>query len=493
MDAVTPLTTVAPTASRRSSQADGDRLPNLVFVMNYRFLPRAFDDAYLYGVVQHVARAGLVSEANGARVGLILYDRDPIAQEPEIDEGTALGRWPFVRIRYHDGDVSLKGPIEQAIDAVHRRWRIDPGDEPFVLYFQTGSLLRHAPDDCRVIVTHHSPFVRNVAEVLGWEAARHAFDWDHAKTDHLERTQADGVAYIGANPSVRCAEISIVQRAYLLGAGVAERQVMALSPPVGSDPLPPLVGSDRMASDPVASHPSDPGLNRQPSGGHAGIESFVRRAQVAGRPPLALLAVSRFDHFKNAELFLEATAIAIRRGHVSEALVIGGHDGDPLTEELKASASADLAGRITFFGRLPRSVLIHGVFVPLRASGSSSAAPASIWCRTQHSKRPERVFRSSHRTPRPWACRSTCHRPTASIPRPPGSLRSSVSSARIRVCGQRSTGTQRGSPPARVTSTSRPGCGRSAIPRTVRGGRDDDATARRGSRPRAARPSLAGL
>jgi glycosyltransferase involved in cell wall biosynthesis len=321
----------------------------VVFVMNYRFLPSTLDDAYMYGVVQHVVRSAEIAERHRARVGLVLYDRDDSATEPHLSRGVMLGRWPFVRLRYAASPPNcgagtngrLTDAIRRAVGAIHARWNVAPDQEPYVLYFQTGSMLAHAPPECRVVVTHHSPFVLDVADVVGWEAARRAFDWDHAKTDYLARTQAEGLEFIKTHARVRCAEISAVQRRYLRRIGVGDTQVADLPPPVGwGAAVPPP---------------------------HAGVDALLARCDPrTERRDIAVLAVSRFDGFKNVDLFLHAVTIALQDRQLRAAVVIGGDAGDRTVEALRCMIPAAVRARVAFLGRLPRSVLIHRVFRALR-------------------------------------------------------------------------------------------------------------------------------
>lgn len=308
-----------------------------LIVLNRRFLPVGPRPAYLYGVVQHVVRAAEVLGATGARVGFILYHRCEETTAPVVDETAVLGRFPGAILRFHFAmePAVLVIAFRDAVAKVADGWRAP------LLYLQTSAVLPYAPPELDVVVTHHSPFVTNVAEVLGPAGARSAFEWDHPKTEHLARMQAEGLAVTARSGNVRCGEISAIQEKYLLGRGVDRNRVVRLPQPLDGPceaaPLPDAVA-----------------------------------AAAAGRSKgrlIAVTAVSRLDYFKNVELFVEGAVEALRRGTLKKAVMIGGFPEDEERERLRALVPCELGQSFVFAPRVARAALVGSLFAQLASYG----------------------------------------------------------------------------------------------------------------------------
>lgn len=308
-----------------------------LIVLNRRFLPVGRRPAYLYGVVQHAIRAAEILGATGARIGFILYDRCEEATAPVVDQTAVLGRFPGAVLRFHFRmePALLVGAFREAVAVASE------GPRAPVLYLQTSAVLPYVPPELDVVVTHHSPFVANVAEVLGPAGARAAFEWDHPKTDHLARMQAEGLALAAGSGNVRCGEISAIQETYLLGRSVDPDRVSRLPQPLGgrceAAPLPDAVA--------------------------AAVEGRSR-----GRL-IAVTAVSRLDYFKNVELFVEGAVEGLRRGALAKAVMIGGFPYEEGCERLRALVPCELHESFVFSPRVARAALVGSLFAQLASYG----------------------------------------------------------------------------------------------------------------------------
>jgi glycosyltransferase involved in cell wall biosynthesis len=205
-----------------------------------------------------------------------------------------------------------------------------------LLYYQTSVLLPYAPTEYDVAVTHHSPFVEHVTQLLGAETAQRAFNWDHPKADHLAIMQSQALRVLATQENVHCLEISILQELFLRECGVPQRRIHRIPQPVGGS-----------------------GVNGQ-------LPSPLERVVVnlpSEHPNLAAVtAVSRLDYFKNVELFVDGCCLALRNGDLQCVIVVAGFTHDEERERLRSRVPADLAASFTFIPRLERGLLIGSLF-----------------------------------------------------------------------------------------------------------------------------------
>ncbi|MEV8597796.1 hypothetical protein [Streptomyces sp. NPDC052012] len=311
-------------------------LRDTVLILNHRFVPDEPDAPFLYGVVQHALRAADILQRGGGQAAFVLYRRRDELSRPRLSRTRVLGRHPAVTVEFHYGmaeaDVTdaFRAAIGQAVEA---RRETSP-----VAYYQTSAVLPYAPPEFDSLVTHHSPFVGHVAEAIGWPAARLAFDWDHAKARHLHDVQQRGLDVVRRREAVVCAEISPLQVRRLRAEGIPAGRVTALAQPLdgalGRAPLPAELGALREES----------GL-------------------------VAVTAVSRLDHFKNVELFVDGCRVAIENGHLGRAVVIGGFPQDAERERLRARLPRELREAFVFTPRMSRDTLVGRVFPSLAGNG----------------------------------------------------------------------------------------------------------------------------
>ena len=297
--------------------------------------------------MQHALRTAELLQAEGAHVGFILYQRDERISQPVVRERAVLDTYPAaaVSFNFRMDSALLTAAFRAASARVASAWSPRPGPRP-LLYYQTPVLLPYAPPEYAIAVTHHSPFVENVKELLGPEATRRAFDWDHPKADHLSTMQAQAVEVVKARDSCLCLEISILQERFLGRRGVPERQVRRLPPPLGGEA--------------PSGHLPEP-VERLLAGSKPGPGR--------GRGLIALTAVSRLDYFKNAELYVTGCCLALRAGSLDIAVLVGGFPVDAERERLREMVPAELAHAFVFVPRLPRRLLVGSLFPRLAGRG----------------------------------------------------------------------------------------------------------------------------
>lgn len=311
-------------------------LRDTVLILNHRFVPQGPHVPFLYGVVQHALQAADVLALNGGRVAFVLYRRLDTLRAPRLRRLRVLGRHPAVRVDFHYG--MAEADVTAAFRAAIRQACGADSDPAPVAYYQTSAVLPYAPPEFDTVVTHHSPFVGHVAEAIGWPAARQAFDWDHAKARHLLDIQRRGLDVVRRREGLLCAEISPLQVRRLCAEGVPTGRVTALAQPLDGAP------------------------------GRAQVPAAL--AGLRGAPGLvAVTAVSRLDHFKNVELFVEGCRIAIEHGDLARAVVIGGFPHDPERERLRALVPERLREAFVFTPRTSREALVGRVFPSLAGKG----------------------------------------------------------------------------------------------------------------------------
>jgi glycosyltransferase involved in cell wall biosynthesis len=308
-----------------------------VLVVNARVIPRKVDTAYIYGVVQHALRVAEILTARGHRVGFILYERDETLVAPELFWHRVFDRYPALTVRFHYGMEPrlISTAFRDSLDAISREWR---HRRPPLVYYQTSALLAFAPHDVDIMVTHHGPFVTDVVESIGLELAVRAFEWDHAKIEHLAAVQRIGLDVVRANRRIICAEISPIQVRRLCREGVAPERVMAITQPVEC----PVV---------------------------TGALPDALQTALALAGPIVVTAVSRLDQFKNVELFVRGCSAALQCGHVAAALVVGGSPVDPERDRLVALVPEGLRNRVHFHPRISHESLAGNLFHRLAGRG----------------------------------------------------------------------------------------------------------------------------
>jgi glycosyltransferase involved in cell wall biosynthesis len=325
-----------------------ERLPAvIVSVVNDRFIPSHRSQPYIYGVVQHVFHSANILAAAGVETRFLLYHRDESISRPIIERTTIWNAYTAVRLDFHFRmpDHVLIAAFARALacldpdtPAADERWR------PLV-YFQTSALLPYLPDGYGAVITHHSPFVDDVTAALGPEGARLAFNWDHAKADHLSRTQQNGVRTLRERRAIVCAEISPIQLDYLRARRIQDDRVCALSQPLETE----LVERDALSPD---------------------VEQLLRALLAApGDAPIAFTAVSRLDYFKNVELLVESCCQSLQQGTIAGALVVGGAPDDPERLRLRAMVPEHLRSSVIFVPKVPRTVLVSELFPRMAVRG----------------------------------------------------------------------------------------------------------------------------
>lgn len=279
------------------------QLRDTVLVVNQHFIPERRDSPYIYGVVQHALKAADILSAHGARVSFVLYERVDGIGAPKLRCHEILGQFPAVTVSFHfDMEAeTLTRAFREAVCTVSGR----RSDSSPLVYYQTSAVLPFAPIEFDCVVTHHSPFVLHVADVIGWPLTHKAFEWDHAKVEHLLHVQEEGLAIVRARDRIICAEISPLQVQWLQAEGVPPERIVALAQPLAC-PLQP-------ASLPAA---------------------LVELLGTSGL--IAVTAVSRLDDFKNVELFVRGSCLALENGDLARAAVIGGFPRDVERERLRA-------------------------------------------------------------------------------------------------------------------------------------------------------------
>lgn len=325
-----------------------ERLPAVVVsVVNNRFIPSDRSQPYIYGVVQHVFHSADVLAAAGVEMQLLLYHRDESISQPIIRRTMVWNMFAAVRLDFH-----FRMPKHVLVAAFAQALAcLDPDTSAIgarsrpLIYFQTSALLPYLPDGYGAVITHHAPFVDDVAAALGPEGARLAFNWDHAKAHHLARTQRNGVRTLRARGSVVCAEISRIQSEYLRARRIQDDRVYALPQPL--EPLP--IEGDALSPE---------------------VEQALRTLlREPGRAPIAFTAVSRLDYFKNVELFVKSCCHSLQHGTIAGALIVGGAPDDPERPRLRAMVPEHLRPSVIFVPKIPRTALVSALFPRMAPSG----------------------------------------------------------------------------------------------------------------------------
>lgn len=319
-------------------------LRSTIIILNDRFLPNGEGGAYLYGVVQHALRAADLLAATGeVNVGFVLYLRDQTITKPDLQERTVLGHYPAVTLRFNfDMDrPAVKESFRLATEMIACAWRVhSDGDTQPLLYYQSSAVLPLGPPELDTVITHHTPFVADVVEELGVDAARRAFDWDHPKADHLAALQAEALSITATRANIHCAEISMIQERFLCRSGVPVERIGRLPQPLDG-----CRSTERL---PVE------------------LESFLNEAADG---LIAFTAVARLDHFKNIDLFVEACCAGLRDGYLGGAVLVGGFDHDDERARLRAVVPAGVENLFLFVPRVSRAALVGDMFPRLAGAG----------------------------------------------------------------------------------------------------------------------------
>jgi glycosyltransferase involved in cell wall biosynthesis len=309
-----------------------------VLVLNRRYVPHAVDAPYMYGVVQHALRVAKILTARGHRIGFVLYERDERLSAPRLRAGRVLGSFDAVIVNFHFGMRAdqLTTAFAMAVHAVVNPWK---ERRPPLIYYQTSAVLAFAPPEFDSLVTHHGPFVHDVIDALGEELAAEAFEGDHVKMEHLRRAQLHGMAVARSRERILCAEISPIQVERLQREGIPHERVLRIPQPVDCQrqygtPLP----------DPLS-----------------------RVAESDG--PVAIIAVSRLDQFKNVELFVRGCCLALESADLTAALVVGGFPHDAERQRLQRLVPPPLRAAFHFAPRVSHGVLAGNLFYRLAGRG----------------------------------------------------------------------------------------------------------------------------
>lgn len=302
---------------------------SVVLVINQRFIPDSKDGAFVYGAVQHTLRIASLLALQNTAVSFCLYRRVDELSQPELSQTEVFG-YPAVAVKF-DFKISprsVKMAFAEAIRVL--------GDSPMrpILYLQSISVADLLPESLPVVITNHSPFVQAVNNAIGPELTRLAFNWDHPKESFLLQRQREALEWVLHRSNITFAEISRLQIDYLSELGIDNKRVYAMPPPVGrpTSILPRLL--------PYA----------------------LSRLTDELEPRIAMLAVSRFDAFKDLNLFADGAAMAIASGSVDFAVLIGGESKDQNVREVTQSLSASLQSRFIHLPRQRHDVLTEAVF-----------------------------------------------------------------------------------------------------------------------------------
>lgn len=305
------------------------RCQTVVLVLNKRFMPETSGAKYIYGVVQHVMHILTLLECCGVATRFLLYKRDDDLSHPSIKVNSMLGRVAAtVEFNFKMQSSYIKQAFANALEQITRL------DNEIFLYSQSAAVSDLLPEKTPMIMTNHSPFVASVFRELGTVVGKRAFDWDHPKADFLRHRQEEALNSLIRRQNVSFAEISRIQIDYLRVLKLNEGRLFAMPPPVGGRPVP------------------APEL----------LPPELRRLSKNSADRYALFPVSRFDYFKDLDLFVKGAARAIEQGVVRAAIVIGSDYGDDTIITAMKDLETPIQERFIHLPRQRREVLTRSIF-----------------------------------------------------------------------------------------------------------------------------------
>ncbi|MGP3945167.1 hypothetical protein [Streptomyces sp. 6N106] len=315
----------------------------VIFVINARFLGSAQDIPYGAAGYTRTIAAGL--RALGHHVGLIGYRREPAhpRESASLCWGQRLG-CPYAEVAFHTETPAHTLQTTFA-EAVTRLGEGRPPPTPLVLYHQSSYTLPFTPDGVLCAVTHHAPFVEDVARTMGVDDCVTAFGGGRAKVDALLGSQERGMDWLRDHPHVRVLEFSTLQINCLSRQGVSVGQCSVLPPPLLSHAASPEPDAPR----PLASW----------------MESATGRT-------LLISTAARADGFKNLDAVIDAYRVIEGRGdRAALYLACGSKQGAREVEELREHVPPHLRRHCVIGPRLPhgsmlstfRSLAGRGVFL----------------------------------------------------------------------------------------------------------------------------------
>ncbi|WP_413798163.1 glycosyltransferase [Streptomyces iranensis] len=302
----------------------------VIFVINARFLGSAQDIPYGAAGYTRTIAAGL--RALGHNVGLIGYRREPDhpRKSASLHWGRRLG-CPYAEVTFHT-ETPTPTMRTTFAEAVARLGEGRGSHTPLVLYHQSSYTLPFTPDGVLCAVTHHAPFVEDVARNIGADHCVTAFGGGRAKVDALLGSQERGMDWLRDRPHVRVLEFSTLQTGCLSRQGVSAGQCSVLPPPLLSHVASP---------EPDAPRP---------------LVSWMGRA--AGRT-LLISTAARADGFKNLDAVIEAYRVIEGRGdRAALYLACGSSQGSREVEELREHVPRHLRRHCVIGPRLPHSSML---------------------------------------------------------------------------------------------------------------------------------------
>lgn len=309
-----------------------------IIIVNQKFLPDDSKKPYLYGATHYALKLGEIFQSQESLYGFVLYKRDNSISHPIVEKGKVLNLYDSVTITFN---FSMpESVLEKNFDLAIKE--LTTQNKQPIIYLQTNILLKFIPECYNAILTHHGPFSENVEVALGEKDARLAFDWDHSKFDFLKLWQQVGVNEVKRRSNVMCLETSKIQSSYLAKAGVAAHKI--------KDILPPLDCLD--------------GFRRNSDLPHK-IKEFVESDN--GR--IVFTVVSRFDHFKNIDFFIEASIKLTALIDNVKILVIGDSDESEMRDKYYSMIPEHVKHKFLLHPKISRRNLVKEVFPRLRKKG----------------------------------------------------------------------------------------------------------------------------
>lgn len=308
-----------------------------IVVLNAKYLPKSSDEparvgATAFGISVIDALRGL-----GVLRGLVLYCRDETLSTPrtvlsQSDGQSCVTVYFNFRMRPAELTEALASAFAQ----------LGGAEMPAVVYYQTDVLLDFHPPHVPFAVTHHGPFVADVAHHLSADAAAVAFGGAD-KVCVLRRQQDLGMRVLARTPNGFAILHSTLQARCLLDAGVPwNRCCFGLTPPIRIPP-----------PDPTCALPGD-------------VEAFLLGS---GNSLILFTAVARLDFFKNIPLLVDAAVHLWKRGVAVRLLVAGDsadNEGPVRRAELADLVPSSHAADALIVPRLPKPAL-YALFRRLRA------------------------------------------------------------------------------------------------------------------------------
>ncbi|MFE6127034.1 hypothetical protein ACFQ6Q_01990 [Streptomyces sp. NPDC056437] len=315
----------------------------VIFVINARFLGNAQGIPYGAAGYTRTIAAGL--RALGHDVGLIGYRREPAhpRESASLRWGQRLG-CPYAEVTFHTEtpEHAMRNTFAAAVTG------LGEGRSPHtsrILYHQSSYTLPFTPDGVLCTVTHHAPFVADVARNIGADHCVTAFGSGRAKVDALFGSQERGLDWLRDRPHVRVLEFSTLQINYLNRQGISAGQCSVLPPPLPSHA--------------ASSGPDAPGP----------VASWIEKA--AGRT-LLISTAARADGFKNLDAVIDTYRVIEGRGdRAALYLACGSRQGAREVEELRQHVPPPLRRHCVIGPRLPhagmlsafRSLAGRGIFL----------------------------------------------------------------------------------------------------------------------------------